>query len=89
VLLYINKFRADITVEVGPLVSGYSSEVHGIISVSARHYKNNIININCNNKNYNNNINNSDNSNSDILWKQSLLFKALDTGVKCSAMNKK
>jgi hypothetical protein len=63
--------RADVTMDVCSLSTGYSTEVHGILRINGRHPR-------------------SDSSGANVceVWSQSLLFKALDTGVKCSIVNK-
>ena len=77
------RYRADVTVEVKPLSTGYSLDTHGLIQISSRHSP----------------LSDSDGSNSNAsnhstgkmhgLWFQTLLFKALETGVRCSIVRQK
>lgn len=71
-------YRADVTVEVKQLSTGYSLDTHGLIQISSRHMPNN-------------SDTSVDSSTSKLhgLWFQTLLFKALETGVKCSIVRQK
>lgn len=72
--------RADIIVDVNPLSTGYSTDIHGIIRVYSRNLSPSTVNVS---------ENNFAKADTTRIWQQSLIFKALDSGVKCSVIKKK
>lgn len=111
--------RANVTVEVAPLSSGYSSEVHGIVRVCARnHAMSSASTSTYTTSSIHRDQERSGGSSGSVgpmgqgllarstgtaymgskgddsdvsigvgLWRQTLLFKALDTGVRCSLVS--
>ena len=79
--------RADITIEINPLTTGYSVDTHGVIKVHSRSIFPSSTQV-IENQTIHNNYK-IDFANTSRIWQQSLLFKALDTGIKCSVIKAK
>lgn len=75
------RYRADVTVEVKPLSTGFSLDTHGLIQISSRHAPSRA--------DISNHAPNCSPGSGHGLWIQTLLFKALETGVRCSVVRQR
>jgi hypothetical protein len=76
-LIDLFKSRANVIVEVHSLKTGYSSETHGTIHVSCRHQPSPVTSA----------IIMSKQEQLFGIFEQTILYKALDTGIRCSAIS--